>query len=158
MTNLKFGLRHNPLLAILKVLKKSSSERERQGRVSRKPVSCAFSIFKLTDGTYAYRIPNGFEKLFHAKLLASVGGTNEATGGLEPGCSDSEVNALTTRPPRPHSELVYMTTVATLGNFLPKLVTFKQLGNLVTFCFSLVTFFRKNINSRKYRYLNIERP
>ena len=45
------------------------------------PVSCALSIFKLTDGTYAYRIPNGFEKLFHAKLLDSVGGTNEVTGG-----------------------------------------------------------------------------
>ena len=73
-----------------------------QGRVSRKQLVVRFSIFKLTYETYAYRIPNGFEKLFHVKLLASVGGTNEATGGLEPGCSDSKMNALTTRPPRPH--------------------------------------------------------
>ena len=52
---------------------------KRQGRVSRKQWAVFFSIFKLTDGTYAYRIPNGFEKLFHAKLLYSVGGTNEMT-------------------------------------------------------------------------------
>lgn len=45
-----------------------------QGEGFSQPVSCALSIFKLSDGTYAYRFPNGFKKLFHAKLLDSVGG------------------------------------------------------------------------------------